>query len=459
MKFFKMNQLTVLSFIGAIALSFGSAQAAIITTSTSTPVASGDDIAQLTGTSGGTFDVGKWWTDTSDPGQTFTTGSDTNGYELNSLSLYMIWPPSGTYGQTIRVSTIAGTTLTPFYSETGTLPPAQALSSAGYVTWTFDTPVSLSANTDYAIDVTMNSASGTILGVGWASGNPYTGGGKYTVNDSATTVSVDTDKDYNFLLDINNVIPELTWDGGDGNWTADHWTVGGSSSQPWEPDANVTFNSSLTNPEKVTLVGGVSANDVTFSGAGPYVIQDNPADDGVTGVDSLTIGGTTTIASGVKVAVTAITVNTADVAVDGTLVVDGGLNSSGTITVGATGTIGGDGTISAANFVFDAEAEFWVDPNGTLDFGTTSVDFSGLTLGKLANADSLAPGTYVLAIGDNLGLEAYSVGETWGNGTLSNGREAYFQKGSLELVIIPEPSTIILAGLGLMGVTFRRRRR
>ena len=251
---------------------------------------------------------------------------------------------------------------------------------------------------------------------------------------------------------------ELTWDGGDGNWTADHWTKGGSSAQSWEPDANVTFNTSVTNPETITLVGGISANDVTFSGAGPYVIQDNPADDGVTGVDSLTIGGATTIASGVKVTITADTVNTAGVAVNGTLVVDGGLNSSGIITVGATGAIGGDGAISAASFVFNAAAKFWVDPNATLDFGTTSVDFSGLSLGNLANADSLAPGTYVLAIGDDLGLDGLNVGDTWGNGKI-NGRIAYFQKGSLELVIVPEPSTMILAGLGLMGVTFRRRRR
>lgn len=37
------------------------------------------------------------------------------------------------------------------------------------------------------------------------------------------------------------------------------------------------------------------------------------------------------------------------------------------------------------------------------------------------------------------------------------GRQAYFQNGSLSLVVIPEPATALLSGMGLL-VIYRRRR-
>lgn len=191
---------------GAIATG---AQAAVITTSLSAPAVDGADIASLTGTSGSTFSVGKWWTDTSDPGQTFTTGISSAGYTLNAFSLYSRVALNSTYGQTIRVSTISGSTLTPVASET-TGNTSVVLSAAGYMTWTFDTPVVLAANTTYAVDVRMTSASGTIGSVGYSgTTNPYSGGVRYFVNDGATSVSLRNNEDYNFHLDlVENPVPE-----------------------------------------------------------------------------------------------------------------------------------------------------------------------------------------------------------------------------------------------------------
>ena len=69
---------------------------------------------------------------------------------------------------------------------------------------------------------------------------------------------------------------------------------------------------------------------------------------------------------------------------------------------------------------------------------------------------SIATGTYTLITGtlddtnlDNLGLtNAYDLGD---------GRSAYFQSGSLQLVIVPEPRAALLGGIGLLLI-FRRRR-
>jgi hypothetical protein len=40
---------------------------------------------------------------------------------------------------------------------------------------------------------------------------------------------------------------------------------------------------------------------------------------------------------------------------------------------------------------------------------------------------------------------------------IGGGRSAYFEEGSLRLVVIPEPSTVLLGGLGLLALIRRRR--
>ena len=42
---------------------------------------------------------------------------------------------------------------------------------------------------------------------------------------------------------------------------------------------------------------------------------------------------------------------------------------------------------------------------------------------------------------------------------LGDGREAYFKEGSLQLVVIPEPSTLALLGIALGSMLFFRRRK
>ena len=92
---------------------------------------------------------------------------------------------------------------------------------------------------------------------------------------------------------------------------------------------------------------------------------------------------------------------------------------------------------------------------GTVTFGTSFGidDLAGVTWGSVADGTYTLIDTtgtdFSLAGLDNFGLaNAYNLGD---------GRSAYFDQGSLQLVVIPEPASALLGGLGLL-VLLRRRR-
>ena len=79
--------------------------------------------------------------------------------------------------------------------------------------------------------------------------------------------------------------------------------------------------------------------------------------------------------------------------------------------------------------------------------------------GTAVDWSTVSNGTYTL-IGSSSNFSNIS---NWGLANkatgLAGGKEAYFQAGSLQLVVIPEPTTWALLGVGLTTmVVFRRRR-
>ena len=115
----------------------------------------------------------KWWPDAvskfGNPGmtvgQTFTTGN--GALLLNSVTFKVggsNTQPTKTY--TIRVGTVAGSTFTTIATETAT--QGFTTASGDYWTWTFDTPILLSPNTLYGVDVGFNTSTS-----GWQTGIPY----------------------------------------------------------------------------------------------------------------------------------------------------------------------------------------------------------------------------------------------------------------------------------------------
>ena len=171
------------------------------------------------------------------------------------------------------------------------------------------------------------------------------------------------------------------------------------------------------------------------------------------GAGTVNIGGTVQITGTTSVSGTA-SVTT------GELVVDSLMNGSVSVATGAqlggTGTINGNVSFSQnALFTFNAAAPLTV--TGSVSF-TNPADFGVNDIIGLSS--STAEGTYTLIAGlvDTSGLANLGSANAY---SLGGGKSAYFQQGSLQLVVVPEPSALAVVGgaiaVGGIGRLSRRR--
>ena len=132
--------------------------------------------------------------------------------------------------------------------------------------------------------------------------------------------------------------------------------------------------------------------------------------------------------------------------------IGGGLvDVSSAASIGGTGWIGGDLNLQAG-------AKFNFTAGNTLAV-TGSATFGGFSVADILGLSSSTPqGTYTLISGlvnfanvSNVGAgNAYSLG---------SGKSAYLQQGSMELVVVPEPSAVALVAGGLAAVMLACRRK
>jgi len=157
------------------------------------------------------------------------------------------------------------------------------------------------------------------------------------------------------------------------------------------------------------------------------------------GAGAITIGGDVTVTGTVSPSATT-SVASGDLTV--TALIGGSVGVATGASIGGSGTVGGSLTFGVGSHVsFDPSSSLHV--NGSVTF-TNPSDFG---VDDVVGLSALTPeGTYTLIAGAvtttglaNLGpANAYSLGD---------GKAAYFQQGSLQLVVVPEPSVTAMAGV------------
>jgi autotransporter-associated beta strand protein len=166
-----------------------------------------------------------------------------------------------------------------------------------------------------------------------------------------------------------------------------------------------------------------------------------------TGGSTLTLSGTSTLNGPILVSA-------------GTLLVTGALTNSD-VTVesaakfGGTGTVGGDLAFDTGSFFEIADIDNPLSVAGTVTFGP------GFGIANLLGLDwdALDLDTPYTLIATTQTFSASDIGN-FGSGNaavVGTGRQAYFQSGSLQVVVIPEPAVTLLGGLGLLALLRRRR--
>jgi autotransporter-associated beta strand protein len=211
----------------------------------------------------------------------------------------------------------------------------------------------------------------------------------------------------------------------------------------------------------LTLSGNISGTAVNLSigGAG---------DTTVSGIIDVTTGGLVKDGAGTLTLSGNNTYTGTTTVSAGTLLVSGALGTStvstGIVTVDNGATLGGTGEIYGA-IVLNSSSILSIaslaDPlkvTGAVTFGSgfginniTGLDWDSLDLDTSYTLISDTSSTF-----DDSSIANFGIDNKVAVGTL--GRFAYFQNGSLAVVVVPETSTALLSATGLLALALRRRR-
>jgi autotransporter-associated beta strand protein len=195
-----------------------------------------------------------------------------------------------------------------------------------------------------------------------------------------------------------------------------------------------------------TLTTGGDNSSTTYAGAisgtGALVKE---------GIGTFTLTGSSTYSGGTTVSAGTLLINNEA----------GSATGSGPVQVASGARIGGNGTI-AGNLTLNSGAQFVFSLTDTLTVNGAVSLHSSFGIASLFGLDSTVPlGVYTLIDGtptdfSTLGIQNFGAANA---ASIGGGKSAFFQNGSLELVVIPEPSSAVLLLLGGAALMVYRRRK
>lgn len=374
---------------------------------------------------------------------TATLGTVTLGRSANSTA-----GGSATGTLTFGAGTLSATTMNVGNGNTGTSTSATGngivnmTSSAGTLTATTVTLGKLSTggrnnNANGSFNQNGGTAAITTLNLGDATGN--TGSG-YTLTGTYNLASG--------TLKAQTIQP-----GGNGNGSGAAY----NRTINWSGGTIQNLNSSTD----LTIASGVTFKT---DGAGTQKFSVDSARSTTVNsaiVNGVSAGGFEKTGDGTLILNGASTYSGATLVTAGTLLINGSLGNTA-VTVGSGATIGGSGDLAGA-LNFDVGSMLSVNLADPLAMtGSGTVTFDGFGFANLSGWDYLnaAPGTYTLISGPTGNFDLTNVSNVGAGNALDfgNGKSGYFQNGSLQVVVVPEPRAALIGGIGLLALLRRRRK-
>lgn len=279
--------------------------------------------------------------------------------------------------------------------------------------------------------------------IGWNASNSVS---TITVNGGTFNNSTSSNQGYvtNFVLEGGSV---TSTGGGAVNLTTGKTITSNASatSSTWSAPIYLRDSGDLA----VSVANGAATHDLIMSG-------DITGSSGASTTRSLTKSGDGTLVLGGNNNYTGLTTVSA-----GTLYVSGSLAGGVSVSNGATigagdldgGLISGDLLFGSGSYLDLSNGLLTVAVGKTVSFG--DFDFSNIIGFDVYSA---AVGTHTLISGDftldGTNLNHFGAANSL---DLGNGKSAYFESGSLTVVVVPEPAAALLGGIGMLALLRRRR--